>query len=155
MSRALIETFYTAFQARDGATMTTCYHRDAEFSDPGFPNLKGAEIGAMWRMLTSRAQKFSLEFDRVEASGDKGSAHWVARYEFSGTGRMVENRIRSEFVFKDGLIIQQSDHFDFWTWSSQALGLPGRLLGWSGFFRRKVQSQAAKNLQGFIAKERK
>jgi ketosteroid isomerase-like protein len=155
MSQALVEKFYRAFQARDGAAMTLCYHANAQFSDPGFPHLKGAEVGAMWRMLTSRAQKFSLEFDRVEVRGDQGSAHWVARYEFSGTGRMVENHIRSEFVFKDGLIIQQSDYFDFWKWSAQALGLPGRLLGWSGLFRRKVQAQAAKNLQGFMAKERK
>lgn len=152
-NRALIERFYTAFAARDGQTMSSCYHPEARFSDPAFPDLRGAEIGAMWRMLCLRAKEFNLRFSDVQSDTERGSAHWVANYIFSATGRAVENRIRAEFVFKDGLIFQHADVFDFWRWSRQALGLPGMLLGWSGFLRRKVQSQARANLDSFIRKE--
>lgn len=152
-NKALIERFYTAFAARDGAGMTACYHPQAQFSDPAFPKLLGAEVGAMWRMLCLRAKDFQLSFSEVQCTGENGSARWIAKYTFSATGRAVENHIRAEFVFKDGLILQHADVFDFWRWSRQALGLPGLLLGWSGFLRRKVQKQAGANLQSFIRKE--
>jgi ketosteroid isomerase-like protein len=42
-NEALIERFYRAFQARDAATMGTCYHPDIVFSDPAFPELRGLD----------------------------------------------------------------------------------------------------------------
>jgi len=41
--------------------------------------------------------------------------------------------------------------FDFWAWSRQALGLPGWLLGWTPWLRRKVRATAARNLAKFMA----
>ena len=146
---ALINRFYQAFAQRDAATMAACYHADARFSDPAFPNLRGADIGAMWAMLCERAKDFSLEFSQISSEADRGSAHWEARYLFSQTGRHVHNIIDAEFRFKDGLIIEHDDRFDFWRWSRMALGVPGMLLGWSGFLRGKVQAQAAKGLAAF------
>ncbi len=146
---ALIQRFYEAFARRDAATMATCYHAEAHFSDPAFPDLRGADIGAMWTVLCERAQDFSLSFSAVSAEGDRGQAHWEARYLFSKTGRQVHNLIAARFVFKDGLIIDHADHFDFWRWSRMALGAPGLLLGWSGFLRGKVQAEAARGLAAF------
>lgn len=150
--RALITRFYEAFQRRDGATMAACYHAEARFSDPAFPNLHGNQIGAMWTMLCARAQDFSLEFSGVQADEERGRAHWEPRYLFSKTGRKVHNIIDAEFRFKDGLIVEHIDRFDFWRWSRQALGLPGLLLGWSGFLRGKVQAEAARGLAAFQRK---
>lgn len=146
---ALINRFYQAFAQRDPATMSACYHADARFSDPAFPNLRGPEIGAMWTMLCERAKDFSLEFSQIRSEADRGSAHWEAKYLFSQTGRHVHNIIDAEFRFRDGLIIEHDDRFDFWRWSRMALGVPGMLLGWSGFLRGKVQAQAAKGLAAF------
>ncbi len=154
-NRALIKRFYTAFAARDGAAMTLCYHADARFSDPAFLDLRGPEVSAMWRMLTSRSKDLALTFSDVEATAQGGAAKWVALYTFVSTGRKVENRISAAFVFKDGLILEHSDLFDFWLWARQALGPMGLILGWSGFLRRKVQKQARANLAAFMAKEAK
>ncbi len=154
-NRILIKRFYTAFSVRDGNTMSACYHPDARFSDPAFADLRGSEVSAMWRMLTQRAKDLTLSFDDIEATEERGAAKWTALYTFSATGRKVENHVRAAFVFKDGLIIEHSDLFDFWRWSKQALGPMGFLLGWSGFLRRKVQSQARANLAAFMAKEAK
>ena len=150
--RALIQRFYEAFARQDGATMAACYHPQARFADPAFPNLRGAEIGAMWTMLCQRAQDFKLSFKDVSADDHSGRAHWEAHYLFSKTGRHVHNIIEAEFKFKDGLIIEHDDRFSFWRWSRQALGLPGVLLGWSGFLRGKVQAEAAKGLAIFQKK---
>lgn len=143
---ALIERFYRAFANRDAAGMAACYHADARFSDPAFPNLSGADIGAMWAMLCARAQEFSLEFSGVHADGDRGRAHWEPRYRFARTGRMVHNIIDAEFRFQDGLIIEHRDRFSFWRWARQALGPAGLVLGWTPFLRGKVQAEAAKGL---------
>ncbi|MGB0347184.1 MAG: nuclear transport factor 2 family protein, partial [Balneolaceae bacterium] len=52
----------------------------------------------------------------------------------------------------DGLIINHQDDFDFWRWSTQALGFPGLILGWSPFLKKKVQKQALDSLNAFISK---
>jgi hypothetical protein len=84
----------------------------------------------------------------------EASAHWEAHYRFSATGRLVHNRIDAAFTFDaQGLILTHRDRFDFWAWSRQALGTPGLLLGWSGFLRQKVRTQAAKSLAHYRAKQ--
>jgi hypothetical protein len=58
---SVIEDFYAAFDRRDGDRMAACYAHDATFSDPVFTDLRDAEPGAMWRMLTSQAKDLSVE----------------------------------------------------------------------------------------------
>ena len=52
--------------------------------------------------------------------------------------------------FKDGLICEHSDAFPIYRWSRQAFGLTGLLLGWSGYFHKKLQLKAKMNLQKFM-----
>ncbi|HEY5800955.1 MAG TPA: nuclear transport factor 2 family protein [Burkholderiaceae bacterium] len=144
-----ITTFYTAFQRLDAETMAACYADDVVFSDPVFPDLRGAEAGDMWRMLASRAVKFSLVFDSVQADDTRGSAHWVATYTFSGTGRVIVNDIQATFEFRDGKIVRHTDRFDLYKWARQALGIRGALLGWTGLVQGKIRMQAARGLAGF------
>ncbi len=150
---ALITRFYEAFARRDGAAMTACYHPEATFSDPAFADLKGDQPGAMWRMLCHRGKDLEVVFSEVQADDESGSAHWDATYTFGATGRKVHNKIDAAFRFKDGLIIEHVDTFDFYTWSKQALGMPGLLLGWTGFLKNKVGSQAMAGLDKWMARE--
>jgi hypothetical protein len=62
----------------------------------------------------------------------------------------VHNRIDAEFEFRDGLIIRHRDRFAFWHWATQALGLTGRLLGWTTLVQDRVRAQAAQGLDAFI-----
>lgn len=151
MSEALIRDFYTAFGRLDAEAMALCYTDDVVFSDPAFGVLRGDDARDMWRLLTSRAQQFSLTFDQVRSDERSGGAHWVASYLFAQTGRPVVNDIHARFVFRDGKICEHHDHFDFWRWSRQALGAPGLLLGWTPILRGKVNQQALKNLRSFQA----
>lgn len=146
---ALITRFYEAFQRLDAEAMIACYSDDIVFSDPAFGILRGKDAGDMWRMLISRAKDFSLTFDSVCADERGGSAHWVATYLFSQTGRVVVNDIRATLVIRDGKIREHHDQFDFWRWSRQALGTPGLLLGWTPFLRNKVRQQALKGLRAY------
>ncbi len=151
---ALIETFYTAFANRDAAKMNTCYHEDIVFEDPGFGQLKGERAKAMWAMLLSRKGGGSeIIFDQVKADDRQGSAFWQATYFYGKNKRKVINKIHAQFEFKDGKIIKHTDDFNLWKWSRQAIGLPGLLLGWSGFFKKKMHGQTSKMLDQFMAKK--
>ena len=148
----LLTDFYSAFQRGDGAAMAACYHPEATFSDPAFPGLDHAHVTSMWRMFCERGG-VKIDFSDIHADDRSGRAHWDARYTFSGTGRPVLNRIDATFEFKDGKILRHTDRFDFWTWSRQALGAPGMLLGWSPFLRNKVQTQARATLEKWMEKQ--
>ncbi len=144
----LINTLYAAFQAGDAETMAACYHDQATFSDPAFGLLENGEVRDMWRMLLERSGgNLQITCDQAEADGDTGSASWEVRYPFSKTGRMVHNRINARFRFAEGKIIEHHDEFDLWRWSGMALGLPGKLLGWTPFFQQKIKQTALASLR--------
>lgn len=145
-----IEKFYTAFAEQNAEEMLDCYHPDVSFSDPVFVDLDAREVAGMWRMLCARAQEFSLEFSDIQVDGDRGFAHWEARYLFSATGRKVHNIIDAQFRFADGKIIEHRDSFDFYRWARQALGPVGTMLGWTPLIRAKVRAQARAGLDAAI-----
>ena len=108
----------------------------------------------MWRMLAARSSDLRLELLERAADGDRGSAHWVAHYTFSQTGRPVVNDVRASLRFADGLIVEHRDEFDFYRWARQALGPVGLLLGWSPLIRTAVRRRARTSLDEFVAAER-
>jgi ketosteroid isomerase-like protein len=149
---ALIHQFYTAFQQGNYTLMQSCYHDDATFSDPVFPNLSCRETRAMWQMLLTSAKDLKVSFTDIKGEANQGTCSWEAWYTFSRTGRPVHNRISAKFQFKDGKIFRHEDSFDLWRWSSQALGFTGILLGWSPIVKNKVQGTARKALDNFLSK---
>lgn len=149
-NRDVITKFYQAFQQRDWKTMQACYHPEARFSDPVFPDLNSHQVKAMWHMLCENAQNFSLQYSEVAIDGDKGTCRWDAWYIFSRSGFKVHNIIHAHFDFKDGSIIKHTDAFNFWRWSRMALGISGVFLGWTPLLKGKVQETAKKSLAKFI-----
>lgn len=148
----LIVNFYEAFQRLDADAMAHCYTDDVVFSDPAFGELKGDAARDMWRMLTQRAEGFSLTFSDVAADDRTGQARWTATYRFSRPGRIVVNRIEARFTFRDGLIAEHRDSFDIWRWARQALGLKGTLLGWTPFVQKAIRTQAKTALDAYRAR---
>ena len=154
-NQQLIEKFYTAFQAGDAETMAACYHDEAVFADPAFGELKNGEVRDMWRMLIGRSRgKLEITFSDVRANGETGSANWEAKYPFSKTGRQVHNRIAAQFKFREGKIIEHRDRFDLWKWSGMALGLSGKLMGWTPFLQQKIRATALASLRKWQSENR-
>src|SRR5258708_7914602 len=87
----IARTFYEAFARLDAKAMNACYADEATFSDPVFPGLGVRETKGMWEMLAGSAKNFSLTFEVLEASDDRARVKWIARYDFSRTGRTVTN----------------------------------------------------------------
>jgi len=150
---AVVQRLYTALDARDGETMAACYTPDAQFTDPVFGDLEGREVGAMWRMLCERSDDLSVDLVEHGAKGDEGWANWVATYTFTQTGRPVVNDVRAEMRFRDGLIAEHADSFSLHSWTRQALGTPGLLLGWTPLVQKPVRRRARQSLDEFLAGE--
>lgn len=148
---ALVKKFYEAFARKDFSTMQSCYHPEARFSDPVFNDLSSPQVKAMWQMLLSSSKDLRIEFSSVSADRSNGSCHWEAWYTFSRSGRLVHNIIDASFEFRDGLIYRHQDHFNFYRWSRQALGLSGLLLGWTPIIQNKVRGTANSSLTKFMA----
>jgi len=142
-NKQVIERFYGGFAAGDGDQMASCYHADVHFHDPVFQDLNGPDVMKMWRTLLTRSSDLAITLGEHQATETDGTAHWTAVYTFATTGRPVTNEIDATFKFRDGLIVDHVDDFDFWKWSRQALGAPGLLLGWSPIVRNKVRKQSA------------
>ena len=149
-NNALIERFYEAFDRHDGEAMAACYAPNARFHDPAFGELHGDEPGAMWKMLTGRADDLRVRLVEHDADATTGSAHWLADYTFTQTGRKVHNDVQARFRFADGLIAEHDDSFGFHAWARQALGPAGLLLGWTPIVKGKVRGQARAGLSEFM-----
>ena len=146
----IVESFYNAFQNGDKEMMVGHYHQNVEFEDPAFGKLRGEQAQNMWRMLIDRSKgQLSIEFSGITEKSNKVVAHWEAKYLFSQTGRQVHNKIDAEFEFEQGKIIRHIDRFNFWKWSSMALGTPGILFGWSPLVRNKVRKQCLYLLENY------
>lgn len=149
--KQVIGNFYLAFKNLDADKMVMEYHDDVVFSDPAFGILHGEHAKNMWRMLCSsqKGRNFRIEFSDVAGFENKGSAHWEAYYVFSRTGRRIHNIIEAEFEFKDGKIIKHTDTFNLYSWSKQAFGLKGILIGWTDFFKTRLNEQTNRLLLQF------
>ncbi|NMH29080.1 nuclear transport factor 2 family protein [Flavobacterium silvaticum] len=151
----LIEEFYAAFAAHEPETMASCYHPEAHFTDPIFGTLQGRDIADMWRMLLERSKgQLNISFSNITADHIEGKANWIASYVLSSTRRKIENHISSRFIFRDGLIADQKDTFDFYSWNRQAFGFKGWLLGKTTFMQDRVRQQAISSLRKWQSKKR-
>ncbi|WP_405202237.1 nuclear transport factor 2 family protein [Dokdonia sp. LLG6352-1] len=146
-----IETFYKSFQEGNASGMTACYHDNIVFSDPAFGELQGNRAKAMWHMLIERSNgAMTIDYSDVQVSGNTATAKWTAHYTYGPKKRKVVNHVQAAFELQDGKIIAHHDTFDMYTWSKQALGTPGLLLGWTGFMGKKIQQKTNGLLDGYI-----
>lgn len=150
----LITTFYTCFQRKDYRGMQQCYAENVTFTDDAFQSLRYNQVCAMWHMLLASSSDLQLTFDNIKADEHSGSCQWTAVYTFTLTNRKVTNKINTQMRFDGMKIVMQVDSFNFWRWAQQAFGFTGALLGWTTFFKKKVQTKARQRLEHFIEKHR-
>ncbi len=152
----IIEEFYSGFADGNSVTMCSCYHQEIVFQDPIFGILVGNDAKDMWEMLIKKSKgNLEINFTEVFSDGKRGSANWTAKYIFSSTNNFVFNKIHAEFEFFDGLIYRHADTFNFYSWAKQAFGIKGFLLGWTPFFKKKVQHEALQSLRKYQLQKQK
>ena len=118
-NKALIERFYEAFDRHDGEAMAACYGPNARFHDPAFGELHGDEPGAMWKMLTGRADDLRVRPCRSTTPSDTTGTRALAGRPTRSprpAARSI-NDVQARFRFADGLIAEHDDSFGFHAWS--------------------------------------
>ena len=116
-----------------------------------FGELNGDSVKKMWEMLLSNKDaQFKLTFSDIHEKNNFVYAKWQASYYYGPHKRFVVNSVNAKFKFSENKIILHEDQFNLWKWSKQAIGLPGVILGWSNFFKSKLQTEANKKLNKFI-----
>jgi ketosteroid isomerase-like protein len=151
LSEALVRRWFDALARLDGEALAACYHPSASFSDPLFPDLRGARVGWRWRLLARGATDMRVSYDILGGDERKALVRWRARWRLAGSGRAVANEVESTFTFWDGRIVRQVDAFDFWRWSRSSLGPAGWLLGWIPALRRAAGRRALQQLDRLAA----
>lgn len=143
----LLEKLYTCLDGKDHEGMAACYHPEAVFQDIAFTLRGKKQIHAMWHMISESDLRASFTIRQVD--DQSGTADLVDDYTFRDTGQHVHNVIRSEFRFRDGLIIEHLDSCDALKWGVQALGPVKGVL--SSLFPGKRRAAAMEKLDKFIA----
>jgi hypothetical protein len=147
---ALLEKLYRGLDGKDHEAMASCYHPDATFRDIAFKLRGKKEIHAMWHMI--EGTDLRATFEVLHADESNGAVDLVDVYTFSDTGKKVRNVIRSDFRFRDGLIVEHEDTCSPLKWGVQALGVvPGVLMSLAPPARRFM---ARRKLDAFIADHR-
>ncbi len=113
-NQKLITTFYTCFGNKDYLGMQNCYANNAIFNDEVFKNLNAQEVKAMWQMLILKGKDLKIEFSQIKSHENSVTAHWVAYYTFSATGKKVINRINASFIIVNHKIVKHTDRFNFY-----------------------------------------
>lgn len=150
-AKKIADRFYSAFAKGDAETMNSLYADQVEFEDPAFGKLKGDRAKMMWNMLLERSQgNLKIDYTIIESTENTALVNWEARYPFSKTGRQIHNKISAHLTIEDGKIIKHTDHFNLWKWSQQAFGIKGLMMGWTPFFRKKLQQQTRGLLVKFM-----
>ena len=143
---ALLEKLFTCLNEKDHEGMAACYDPEAKFEDIAF-NLDGRkQIHAMWHMISET--DLCACFKVLRADSFDGEVALTDVYTFSETKRPVHNRIRCEFQFRDGLIVNHRDSCNALWWGIQALGPLLGLLSW--IVPKKRKEKARKKLEAFI-----
>lgn len=152
----IITQFYDAFVEGNATTMGSLYDEKIEFEDPAFGKLEGEEVRKMWEMLIKRSNgNLKVSYNIHDVAVNFAIVHWTATYPFSQTGRMVTNHIVAKIALKNNKIIKHTEYFNLWKWSRQALGWKGFLLGWTPFFKNKLQQQTGALLKTYIKNKQK
>ena len=141
--------------ACDGATMAACYAPSAHFADPVYPSLHGPEVGAMWRMLTGRAQELTDRGPLADGGRRAPAARpgWRATCSARTAGRSP-TWCSSTFELHGRPDPGPARRVRLPRLGGQALGPKGRLLGWTPMVRKAVQTKAAEGLRDFLAAEK-
>ena len=153
-NKQLIDIFYQGLASLDAQAMSNCYHAEAVFSDPVFGKLNYAEVTTMWQLLL-RSKDLKIQFQINSINEKSAKVYWQADYVYGKNKRKIHNRIKSLIQFREGKIYRHTDKFSLWKWSGQAMGFNGTLIGWTSFFRKRLQTQSKQMLERYISKTKK
>ncbi len=151
----VIEQFYTAFSHLNYQQMAGLLSENIIFHDPMFGLLEGEPVFDLWQMRCERLKQFSFSFNGIEElDAEYATCHWSTSFFHRPAGKVVTQHGKSYMRIIDEKIVEHSDGYKLSDWLNAAYGLKGRLLGWTGFMKRKEQNFYRNMLNNFNKNKR-
>ena len=148
----LIQRFYGAFARHDGDAMAACYAPDAHFSDPVFTDLRGEEPGAMWRMLTGRAEDLEVTAGRARGRGRPRHAPTGSPTTRSAPGARSTTTSTPSSASRTASSRSTATRSRSTRGRGRRWGPAGLALGWTPIVRARSSSEARAGLDEFLGR---
>ncbi len=145
----VIQRYFDAMAQGQWQAMARCYHDQASFADPLFPDLRGEQIvyhlHRLYEPNSQHARKqIELTTHALFSEDRKAQVQWELRC--IEAQRPVKLIGLSTFAIWDQFIVRHVDEFPFHHWARQTQGLAGALLGRLPFYQRRLQRSARSQL---------
>ncbi len=135
-----VNTFFRAYAKADPVLIGQCLHQQISFSDPLFPDLRGARALLRWHWLLRQTQDLSVQHQVIFA--DDRKAQLKVNVSYSWHGRQVNLPVLTTLTIWDDLIVRHVDEYSYYEYAKQAQGLAGRVLGALPMAQSAVQRRA-------------
>ncbi len=130
MSEAAIQRFIDSLSRRDVAALQAGYHAQASLSDPLHPDLRGPQVGCLWRWRLHRCEGWDVRALTWAGDERKARLRWQVDWRLRERGGRGRTTIDTTFTFWDDLIVRQVDEYPVWPQLGRCQGLTGWALGW-------------------------
>lgn len=149
-NKDVVEGFFNALSRLDYTGMNSLYAPHIIYSDPLFGILEGSDVMDRWTMTCKNAKDATLHFYNItELDHEYLTCEWDIKYYSGSQATTINQHVKSYMRVANGKIIEHSDAYKLSQWIGKAFGLKGKLLGWTGYFQRKVKQLYAKRLHNF------
>jgi ketosteroid isomerase-like protein len=89
---AWLDRYGTAWETRDATAAGRLFTADADYFERPFdaPRKGRAGIEEYWHGVTADQRDIQFESQAISVSGNKGVAHWSAKFRLQSTGAIIE-----------------------------------------------------------------
>lgn len=151
LNKEVVENFYNAFSLLDYSTLKNYLSPNVIYNDPVFGLLEGDAVFKLWKMKCERLREFSFEFGNIEElDNEYATCEWKISFFHRPTGDVVTMPGKAHLRILNNLIAEHSDAYKMSDWLAASKGLRGKLLGWTGFMKRKEQNIYRRLLDRYI-----
>ncbi len=150
-NKELVYRFYEAFGKGAYQQMMDCYDEDIIYNDPLVGMIERGKARAYWKMICTNAQDISLsssEFEELDA--EYITCKYQVRYFFPPTGKQVQYSAKAFMRIRDEKIIEHSDGYRLSSFIGNAYGITGKLFGWTGYMKKKIQYRYHQLLEEYV-----
>lgn len=147
----IVEQFYSAFSKLDFQTLSKYLSQDVVYYDPLWGLLEGDLVFYLWQMKCESLSYFSFQYhDIEELDSEYITCKWETRFFYKKSGTHVKMNGKAYMRINNGLITEHSDGYKLSDWLAATRGWKGKLLGWTGYMKRKEESIHREQLERYI-----
>lgn len=151
-NKGIVEIFFKAFSEADYRQMSDCYADDIIYSDPVFGLMQGDDVRKMWQMICKGARNLSVQYSGIEELDEMYvTCLYKVSYYFELTQKHICYSAKAFMKIEEGKITEHSDGYRLSSFISNAYGIKGKLLSWSGYMKKSVQNRYRTLLQNFAS----